>query len=111
MTSSYGNLFQIPPYFAYILRSFTVLEGIGLASDPNYAIVQECYPTLAQRLFVVPALLPSPPLPSLVSETSVEPIVHESIPLLIRNKLHLVAASYCPRTKGKSRSFEIVREC
>lgn len=55
MTSSYGNLFQIPPYFAYILRSFTVLEGIGLASDPDYAIVQECYPTLAQRLFVVRA--------------------------------------------------------
>jgi len=52
MTQSYGNLFQIPPYFAYILRAFTVLEGIGLSSDPNYAIVQECYPTLAQRLFV-----------------------------------------------------------
>merc|ERR1712188_173040 len=42
----YGNIFQIPPYFAYILRAFSVLEGIGLQNDPKYAIVQECYPTL-----------------------------------------------------------------
>lgn len=62
MTRSYGNLFQIPPYFAYILRAFTVLEGIGLSSDPDYAIVQECYPTLAQRLFVVSAALVTTPI-------------------------------------------------
>ncbi len=49
--SKYGNIFQIPPYFAYILRSFSVLEGIGLQNDPKYAIVQECYPYIARRLF------------------------------------------------------------
>jgi len=47
----YGNIFQIPPYFAYILRAFSVLEGIGLQNDPKYAIVQECYPYIARRLF------------------------------------------------------------
>jgi len=51
MTRAYGNLFRVPPYFAYILRSFSVLEGVGLQADPDYAIVQECYPYLAKRLF------------------------------------------------------------
>merc|ERR1712176_999413 len=49
--TKYGNIFQIPPYFAYILRAFSVLEGIGLQNDPKYAIVQECYPYIARRLF------------------------------------------------------------
>lgn len=47
----YGNIFQIPAYFAYILRAFSVLEGIGLQNDPKYRIVQECYPYIARRLF------------------------------------------------------------
>ena len=28
------------------------LEGIGLSIDESYAIVQECYPYLAKRLFM-----------------------------------------------------------
>ena len=32
--------FQIPSYFALILRAFSVIEGIALRSDPKYAIVQ-----------------------------------------------------------------------
>ena len=51
ISEKWGNLFQIPPYFAYILRAFSVLEGIGLQSNPDYAIAQECYPYLARRLF------------------------------------------------------------
>lgn len=45
------DVFQIPPWIAYILRTFTVLEGVGLSQDPNYSITQECYPFLARRLF------------------------------------------------------------
>ena len=37
-----GNLFQIPPYFAYIAKSFSVLEGIGLSNDPEYRYVCVC---------------------------------------------------------------------
>lgn len=48
------SAFQLPPWFAYILRTFSVLEGVGLASDPNYSITQECYPYLASRLFTDP---------------------------------------------------------
>eukprot|EP00850_Spirogloea_muscicola_P000970 SM000003S11215 [mRNA] locus=s3:1611199:1615417:+ [translate_table: standard] len=43
-------VFVIPPYFALILRAFGVLEGIGLDNDPNYAIVNECYPYMSKRL-------------------------------------------------------------
>ncbi|KAK3281300.1 hypothetical protein CYMTET_10902 [Cymbomonas tetramitiformis] len=46
----YGNVFTIPAYFGYILRAFSVLEGIGLAQDPNYSIANECYPFVARRL-------------------------------------------------------------
>ena len=28
--------FRIPPYYTLLVRSLTVLEGIALASDPNY---------------------------------------------------------------------------
>ena len=46
----YGNLFQIPPYFAYILRTFNILEGICLGVDSDYSITSNCYPYLARRL-------------------------------------------------------------
>ena len=46
----YGNILQIPSYFAYILRAFSVLEGIGLAADPEFSIAAACYPYVARRL-------------------------------------------------------------
>lgn len=45
------ELFKLPPYVLYVARAFSTLEGIGLSIDENYAIVQECYPYLARRLF------------------------------------------------------------
>ena len=53
LADTYGNIFQLPPYFAYIARAFGVLEGIGLKADPNYAIVGECLPYISQRLLTV----------------------------------------------------------
>lgn len=50
LTQKKGNLFQIPPYFAYIAKSFSVLEGIGLSNDPNYSIIKECLPYVSKRL-------------------------------------------------------------
>lgn len=50
LTKTYGNLFQLPPYFAYIAKAFGVLEGIGLSNDPDFAIVAECTPYIAKRL-------------------------------------------------------------
>jgi len=45
------ELFALPPYVLYVARAFSTLEGIGLSVDEDYAIVQECYPYLARRLF------------------------------------------------------------
>jgi hypothetical protein len=50
LTAEKGNLFQIPPYFAYIAKSFSVLEGIGLSNDPKYSIINECLPYVSKRL-------------------------------------------------------------
>ena len=44
--------FQIPPYFALIIRAISVLEGIALKANPQFAIVDEAYPYIAQRLLV-----------------------------------------------------------
>eukprot|EP00200_Dunaliella_tertiolecta_P007083 CAMPEP_0202368102 /NCGR_PEP_ID=MMETSP1127-20130417/294_1 /ASSEMBLY_ACC=CAM_ASM_000462 /TAXON_ID=3047 /ORGANISM="Dunaliella tertiolecta, Strain CCMP1320" /LENGTH=1245 /DNA_ID=CAMNT_0048963455 /DNA_START=1 /DNA_END=3738 /DNA_ORIENTATION=+ len=41
---------EIPPFFALILRAFSVIEGIALGVDPDYAIVKECFPYLSRRL-------------------------------------------------------------
>lgn len=50
MQQQNANVFAIPDYFVYMSRAFSTLEGIGLSSDPNYSILQECYPYLAKRL-------------------------------------------------------------
>ena len=50
LTAKKGNLFRIPPYFAYIAKSFSVLEGIGLTNDPKYSIINECLPYVSKRL-------------------------------------------------------------
>ncbi|KAJ1462025.1 ABC1 family-domain-containing protein [Pelagophyceae sp. CCMP2097] len=55
LSSRQGNIFQLPPYFAYIARAFSVLEGIGLTNDPDYAIVGECLPYVSQRLLSDPS--------------------------------------------------------
>jgi len=44
------DVFAIPDYFVYMSRAFATLEGIGLSSNANYSILQECYPYLAKRL-------------------------------------------------------------
>lgn len=51
MSKRNRELFALPPYVLYVARAFSTLEGIGLSIDENYAIVQECYPYLAGRLF------------------------------------------------------------
>jgi len=42
--------FRIPPYFALVIRAIGVLEGIALVANPKFAIVDEAYPYIAQRL-------------------------------------------------------------
>jgi aarF domain-containing kinase len=40
----------VPPYFALVLRAFSVIEGIAMQHNPDYRIVSSCFPYLSQRL-------------------------------------------------------------
>merc|ERR1719161_3077930 len=42
--------FRIPPYFALVIRAIGVLEGLALVGNPEFAIVDEAYPYISQRL-------------------------------------------------------------
>jgi hypothetical protein len=46
----YKYKFRIPPYYTLLVRSLTILEGIALASDPNYKVLGAAYPWVARRL-------------------------------------------------------------
>lgn len=46
----YQFKFQIPGYYTLLVRSLSVLEGIALASDPNYKVLGAAYPWVARRL-------------------------------------------------------------
>lgn len=47
--------FRVPAYYALILRSLTVLEGLALQADPNYKLLAKAYPYMARRLLTDPA--------------------------------------------------------
>jgi len=47
--------FRIPPYFALVIRAISVLEGIALVGNPNFAIIDEAYPYIARRLMTDPS--------------------------------------------------------
>lgn len=42
--------FRIPGYFALVIRAISVLEGIALVGNPNFAIIDEAYPYIARLL-------------------------------------------------------------
>jgi len=45
----------VPAYYALILRSLTVLEGLALQADPAYKLLGKAYPYMARRLLTDPA--------------------------------------------------------
>ena len=55
--------FRVPAYYALILRSLTVLEGLALQADRNYKLLGKAYPYMAKRLLIDPA----PELRSVIS--------------------------------------------
>lgn len=44
----------VPAYYALILRSLTVLEGLALYADPNFKVLAASYPYFAKRLLTDP---------------------------------------------------------
>ncbi|KAF8031326.1 hypothetical protein BT93_D0498 [Corymbia citriodora subsp. variegata] len=53
-TVFYQYPFTVPPYYALILKSLTVLEGLALHADPNFKVLAASYPYFAKRLLTDP---------------------------------------------------------
>ncbi|KAE8735757.1 putative Hydrolase [Hibiscus syriacus] len=53
-TVLYQYPFNVPPYYALILRSLTVLEGLAIYADPNFKVLAASYPYFAKRLLTDP---------------------------------------------------------
>lgn len=45
----------IPPYFLSNVRALAELEGLAIAADPNYNILNSVYPFAVQKMLVNPA--------------------------------------------------------
>lgn len=45
---------QVPSYYALILRSLVVLEGLALSADQEYKLLAKAYPYMARRLLTDP---------------------------------------------------------
>ena len=54
----YAYPFNVPAYYALILRSLTVLEGLALSADPQFKVLAAAYPYFAAQLLTsdAPAL-------------------------------------------------------
>ncbi|GAB2300490.1 Protein ACTIVITY OF BC1 COMPLEX KINASE 3, chloroplastic [Dionaea muscipula] len=50
----YQYPFNVPGYYALVLRSLTVLEGLALYADPNFKVLAASYPYFAKRLLTDP---------------------------------------------------------
>ena len=46
--------YRVPGYYALIIRSLTVLEGLALQADPDYALLTQAYTYMASRLLTDP---------------------------------------------------------
>ncbi|MFH7029992.1 MAG: ABC1 kinase family protein [Heteroscytonema crispum UTEX LB 1556] len=51
----YEYSFQVPAYYALIIRSLVSLEGIAMGIDPDFKVLVSAYPYVAKRLLTDPA--------------------------------------------------------
>jgi predicted unusual protein kinase regulating ubiquinone biosynthesis (AarF/ABC1/UbiB family) len=51
----YEYPFQVPAFFALIVRSLVTLEGIAINVDPEFKVLSKAYPYVAKRLLTDPA--------------------------------------------------------
>jgi predicted unusual protein kinase regulating ubiquinone biosynthesis (AarF/ABC1/UbiB family) len=51
----YEYPFQVPAFFALIIRSLVTLEGIAISVDPEFKVLMKAYPYVSKRLLTDPA--------------------------------------------------------
>jgi predicted unusual protein kinase regulating ubiquinone biosynthesis (AarF/ABC1/UbiB family) len=47
--------FQVPAYYALIIRSLVTLEGIAIGIEPDFKVLSKAYPYVAKRLLTDPS--------------------------------------------------------
>ncbi len=52
----YEYPFQVPAYYALIIRSLVTLEGIAINVDPHFKVLSKAYPYVAKRLLTDPSV-------------------------------------------------------
>ena len=50
---TYAQPYRLPPYFTLLLRAIAILEGVAMKGDPNFAILKEAYPFIAQKVLIM----------------------------------------------------------
>ncbi|NER46524.1 MAG: AarF/ABC1/UbiB kinase family protein [Symploca sp. SIO1A3] len=51
----YEYPFQVPAYYALIIRSLVTLEGIAINVEPNFKVLSKAYPYVSKRLLTDPS--------------------------------------------------------
>ena len=94
--------FRVPAYYALILRSLTVLEGLALQADKNYKLLGKAYPYMAKRLLIDPA----PELRSILLSSAVMQCLHSRCISVLDLQLDSATSS---RSCWKGLPYEIKR--
>jgi predicted unusual protein kinase regulating ubiquinone biosynthesis (AarF/ABC1/UbiB family) len=51
----YEYPFQVPAFYALIIRSLVTLEGVAIRIDPSFKVLSKAYPYISKRLLTDPA--------------------------------------------------------
>jgi predicted unusual protein kinase regulating ubiquinone biosynthesis (AarF/ABC1/UbiB family) len=66
---SYKLPFRLPPFYSFIIRTLTILEGLALNVDPSFRLVRGAYPFIAKQILSDP----SPQLVELLKSVLIDP--------------------------------------
>jgi predicted unusual protein kinase regulating ubiquinone biosynthesis (AarF/ABC1/UbiB family) len=66
---SYKLPFRLPPFYSFIIRTLTILEGLALYVDPSFRLVRGAYPFIAKQILTDP----SPELVNLLKSILINP--------------------------------------
>lgn len=47
--------FRLPPFYSFIIRTLTILEGLALYVDPSFRLIKGAYPFVAKQMLTAPS--------------------------------------------------------
>ena len=46
--------FRLPPFYTFIIRTLSILEGLAINIDPNFRLIRGAYPFIAKQILESP---------------------------------------------------------